>query len=71
MKQSILLRSLVEARTLLLSLKGLKPRLMERRLFFLLFLNNLLYLVALASLIVLLVLGGTAGPNRFGPEPAR
>ena len=40
-------------------------------LFFLLFLNNLLYLVALASLIVLLVLGGTAGPNRFGPEPAR
>jgi uncharacterized membrane protein YhaH (DUF805 family) len=40
-------------------------------LFFLLFFNNLLYLVALAGLIVLLVLRGTTGPNRFGPEPER
>jgi uncharacterized membrane protein YhaH (DUF805 family) len=39
-------------------------------LFFLLFFNNLLYLVALASLIVLLALRGTRGPNRFGPEAA-
>jgi len=40
-------------------------------LFFLLFFNNLLYMVALVSLIVFLALRGTTGPNRFGPEPAR
>lgn len=40
-------------------------------LFFLLFFNNLLYIVALVSLIVFLALRGTTGPNRFGPEPAR
>lgn len=38
-------------------------------LFFLLFFNNVIYIVALASLIVLLALRGTKGPNRFGPEP--
>jgi len=37
-------------------------------LFFLLVLNNMLYLIALVSLIVLLALSGTRGPNRFGPE---
>ncbi|MDO9077341.1 MAG: DUF805 domain-containing protein [Brevundimonas sp.] len=37
-------------------------------LFFLLFFNNLLYLIALASLVILLALRGTRGPNRFGPE---
>lgn len=37
-------------------------------LFFLLFFNNLFYMVALVSLIVLLTLRGTIGPNRFGPE---
>jgi uncharacterized membrane protein YhaH (DUF805 family) len=37
-------------------------------LFFLLFFNNLLYLIALASLIILLALRGNRGPNRFGPE---
>ena len=39
-------------------------------LFLLLFLNNAAYMVGLISLIVLLCLRGTAGPNRFGPEPA-
>jgi uncharacterized membrane protein YhaH (DUF805 family) len=37
-------------------------------LFFLMFFNNLLYLIALASLIILLALRGDRGPNRFGPE---
>lgn len=37
-------------------------------LFFLLFFNNLVYLVALVSLIILLALRGTRGPNRFGSE---
>ena len=37
-------------------------------LFFLLFFNNLIYMVALVSLIVLLAFRGTKGPNRFGPE---
>lgn len=37
-------------------------------LFFLLFFNNVIYLVALVSLIILLALRGTRGPNRFGPE---
>lgn len=35
-------------------------------LFFLLFFNNMLYMIALVSLIVLLALSGTRGPNRFG-----
>lgn len=38
-------------------------------LFGLLFLNNLLYMVALVTLIVLLAQRGTEGPNRFGPAP--
>lgn len=37
-------------------------------LFFAIFANNLLYLVALGSLIIMLALPGTQGPNRFGPE---
>lgn len=37
-------------------------------LFFLMFFNNLAYMVALVSLIILLTLRGTRGPNRFGPE---
>lgn len=37
-------------------------------LFFMIAANNLLYLVALASLIIMLILPGTQGPNRFGPE---
>lgn len=39
-------------------------------LFFLLFFNNMAYVVGLISLIVLLCLGGTSGLNRFGPEPS-
>ena len=39
-------------------------------LFFLLFFNNMAYIVGLISLIVLLCLRGTTGTNRFGPEPA-
>jgi len=38
-------------------------------LFFLLFFNNLAYMVGLISLIVMLCLRGTVGPNRFGPDP--
>lgn len=38
-------------------------------LFFLLFVNNILYITALITLIVLLCLKGTNGPNRFGNEP--
>lgn len=37
-------------------------------LFFLLFFNNLLYMLALVSLIILLALRGTPGSNRYGPE---
>lgn len=37
-------------------------------LFFMIAANNLLYLVALASLIIMLALPGTTGSNRFGPE---
>lgn len=36
-------------------------------LFGLLFLNNILYMIALVTLIVLLALRGTPGPNRYGP----
>ena len=39
-------------------------------LFFLLFFNNIAYIVGLISLIVMLCLKGTSGPNRFGSEPA-
>lgn len=39
-------------------------------LFFLLFFNNMAYVVGLISLIVLLCLRGTSGLNRFGPEPS-
>lgn len=38
-------------------------------LFGLLFLNNILYLVTLAALILQCALRGTAGPNRYGPAP--
>lgn len=38
-------------------------------LFFLLFFNNLAYMVGLISLIVMLCLKGTVGLNRFGPDP--
>lgn len=38
-------------------------------LFFLLFFNNMAYIVGLISLIVMLCLKGTLGPNRFGAEP--
>lgn len=37
-------------------------------LFLLLFLNNLLYMIALAGLVLVLALPGTRGPNRYGPE---
>lgn len=42
----------------------------DLRLFFALFLNNWLYLAALALLAFLLWGDGTPGPNRFGPPPA-
>ena len=38
-------------------------------LFFLMFFNNIAYMVGLISLIVMLCLRGMPGPNRFGPEP--
>lgn len=38
-------------------------------LFFLLFANNMLYIVSLLGLIILLILDGTRGPNRYGPRP--
>lgn len=38
-------------------------------LFLLLFLNNVVYLLSLAGLVIVLSLPGNAGPNRFGPEP--
>src|SRR4051812_25289594 len=41
----------------------------DMRLFGAMFLNNALYLAALATLVILLVGAGTTGPNRFG-EPA-
>lgn len=37
--------------------------------FLLLFANNLLYLASLAGLGLLLMLRGTAGPNRYGADP--
>lgn len=40
----------------------------DLRLFFAIFANNMLYLIALASLIIMLILPGTPGPNRFGEE---
>jgi uncharacterized membrane protein YhaH (DUF805 family) len=43
----------------------------EPRLIFLLFLNNLFYLAALATLVVMLAKSGTVGPNDYGPDPAR
>lgn len=39
-------------------------------LFGLLFLNNILYLVTLGGLILQCAWKGTAGPNRYGPDPA-
>ncbi len=36
-------------------------------LFFLLFANNIVYIICLLGLVVLLVLDGTKGPNRYGP----
>lgn len=38
-------------------------------LFFLLFFNNVVYMVALVSLIVLLASAGTNGPNKYGSQP--
>lgn len=38
-------------------------------LFNFIFANNILYMIALAILVVLLVRRGTAGPNRFGEPP--
>lgn len=53
------------------------PKLMESftgpepdlRLFALLFLNNVAYIASFVTLIVLLTLSGTPGPNRFGDAP--
>ena len=39
-------------------------------LFFLMFFNNMAYIAALGTLVVMLCLRGTQGPNRFGPVPA-
>lgn len=39
-------------------------------LFFLLFANNIVYVICLLGLIILLVLDGTRGPNRYGPPNA-
>jgi len=39
-------------------------------LFFAIFANNVLYMLALATLVVLLCLRGTQGANRFGDAPA-
>jgi uncharacterized membrane protein YhaH (DUF805 family) len=38
-------------------------------LFFALFLNNIIYMAALATLVVLLAQRGTAGPNKYGEAP--
>jgi uncharacterized membrane protein YhaH (DUF805 family) len=40
----------------------------DLKLFFLLFANNLLYLISLLLLLFLLAGAGTSGPNRFGPD---
>lgn len=56
----------------------LMPRLMatftgpapDLTLFGLLFANNMAYLVSLGGLVVLLILPGKPGPNRFGPPTA-
>jgi uncharacterized membrane protein YhaH (DUF805 family) len=37
--------------------------------FFLLFFNNVAYLLSLLWLVILLVCAGTPGTNRFGPDP--
>jgi uncharacterized membrane protein YhaH (DUF805 family) len=42
----------------------------DMRLFGVVFVNNALYLAALATLVVLLVGAGTMGPNRFGETTA-
>jgi uncharacterized membrane protein YhaH (DUF805 family) len=42
----------------------------DMRLFLLMFVNNLIYLVMLAILVVLLAWKGTPGPNRFGERLA-
>jgi uncharacterized membrane protein YhaH (DUF805 family) len=41
----------------------------DLRLFFGLFLNNMIYLVALGVLVLLLVGSTRPGANRYGPEP--
>jgi uncharacterized membrane protein YhaH (DUF805 family) len=41
----------------------------DMRLFFLLFANNLIYLICLGVLVMLLCFSGTRGENRFGPPP--
>lgn len=40
----------------------------DLRLFFAIAANNMLYLIALASLVIMLCLPGTGGANRFGEE---
>lgn len=42
----------------------------DMQIFMLIGINNLIYLALLAVLVVLLALGGTRGPNRFGEPPA-
>jgi uncharacterized membrane protein YhaH (DUF805 family) len=42
----------------------------DERMMSLMMLNSLFYWIALIALIILLVLEGTNGPNRFGPDPA-
>ncbi len=42
----------------------------DEGLFFLLFANNILYMAALAGLVILLALPGHPKPNRYGPAPA-
>lgn len=49
------------------AMQGEEP---DMGLFLLLFLNNMVYLVALVTLIIMLAMRGTVGPNRFGPEAA-
>ncbi len=41
----------------------------DLRLFGLLFLNNILYLVSLLALVIQCIQRGTAGSNRYGPQP--
>lgn len=42
----------------------------DMQLFFLLFVNNVVYLAAIALLVFFTTKSGTPGPNRYGPPPA-